>query len=39
MRKKGEAFWNKLSFWAIVAVVIITAVIIYGLWLPTSIEL
>ena len=39
MRNKDESFWKKPSFWAIVAVVIITAVIIYGLWLPTSIEL
>ena len=39
MDKMGNRFWKKPGFLALIAVVIIVAVIIYGVWLPGSIEI
>jgi uncharacterized membrane protein len=39
METRREAIWKKLSFWVIVSALVTVAVIVYGFWLPTNIEI
>ena len=39
MDRMGDRFWKKPGFLVSMAAVIIVAIIVYGIWLPGSIEI